>query len=140
MVPEATVSDIEAGQETTGFSLSVTMIVKLHSLKFPAVSVARYVICVLPTGNKDPDIKLKLLSTLVIVGDSPELSVAVGMENVTTAPHFPESTFLEIFPGQGVKTGFSESLLSEIVTVKLQVWVFPEASVAVNSISVVEPA
>tara|TARA_R100001230_G_C5632137_1_gene139600 strand:- start:11 stop:421 length:411 start_codon:yes stop_codon:yes gene_type:complete len=64
------------------------------------------------------------------------LSVCDGGVHETTAEQFPGSLVITIFEGQLEITGASFSV---IVTIKLQVSVFPEASVAVYT-TVVSPA
>jgi hypothetical protein len=63
-----------------------------------------------------------------------QLSLAAGAGQLTTAPQTPGLLFVEMFRGHEVNTGAS---LSVTVTVKLQVDVFPPASVAVYTMFVV---
>ena len=75
-----------------------------------------------PTGKTSPD-WCELTNVAI-----PELSVAVGAVQVTTAPHAPASLLWVRLLGVPVITGFSVSL---IVTVKLLVRTLPWISVAV---------
>ncbi len=109
-----------AGQVIDGFSLSLTVIVKVQLSLLPAASVAVLVTVVVPFGNVEPDAGLE---TTVTPG---QLSVAVTLK-LTTAEHFPRSFACVTFAGQ-VITGFS---VSATVTVNEQVDVLPDASVAV---------
>jgi hypothetical protein len=64
-----------------GFWLSVTVTVKLHVVKRPAVSVTLKVLVVVPTGKFDP-----LPSPPVCTKDATaQLSPVVGLEKDTTA-------------------------------------------------------
>src|SRR6476646_9438053 len=111
------------GQLIVGASVSLTVTVKLQFLEFPAASVAVHVTVLLPFGKVEPE-----AGTHVTVGFPGQLSVAVGVANVTTAEQCPRSLGLVIFPGQLI-VGASVSLT---VTVKLQFLEFPAASVAVH--------
>ena len=66
--------------------------------------------------------------------DAVQLSVAVGSVQVTTAEQLPASFDCVIFDGHPANTGFSVSFT---VTSKLQVAVFPLASVASKVLVVV---
>lgn len=87
-------------------------------------------IVLIPIGKADP-----LGNPAVCVTTTPEqLSVALGDVQLTIELHNPGVTFVMMFAGHDVKTGFSKSLT---VTLKAQTEMFPYASVAVYEMLVV---
>ena len=99
-----------------GFSVSVTVIVKEAVVVFPLSSVARKLTTVSPMGNIVP-----LMKSLVRPG-TPQLSLAVGSIQFTTAPQDPRSFSTFISMGIPEITGLS---LSSTDTVNELVEVFP---------------
>jgi hypothetical protein len=120
-----------AGQEmNNGASASFTVIVNEQIAIFPAASVAVYVIFVTPIGKTDP-----FAGPAVCITVTPaQLSLAVGVIQLTTALHDPGLFEVIIFNGQVTNVGF---WLSVTVTVNEQVAVLPPASVAVKLTGVV---
>src|SRR5205809_59802 len=111
-----------AGQLIDGFSLSLTVTVKLQALVLPQASVAVQLMVVVSLGKVVP------VGGLQACVAPPQLSVAVAVY-VTTAEHFPGSVFVVMLPGQ-VMTGL-------VMSVTVMVWTqlelaLPQASVAVN--------
>ena len=108
--------------EITGASSSVTVTAKLAEVELPAASMAVYVTVVVPTAKASPiwwvDVKLS----------TPQLSLAVGAVQLTTALHAPASAVWVMLAGIPEMTGTSTSFT---VTVKLPVVWLPAASVAV---------
>jgi hypothetical protein len=100
--------------------------VKLELSVFPEASVAVQVTVVVPFGKLEPEGGVEVKVT------PGQLSLAVA-EYVTSAEHWPGSVLAMMSAGQ-VTLGFSVSLT---VTVKTQLSVFPEASVAVEVTAVV---
>src|SRR5213594_1213108 len=115
-----------AGQVTFGFSVSLTVTVKTQLSVFPEASVAVQVTAVVPFGKLEPEGGVEVRVT------PGQLSLAVA-EYVTTAEHWPGSVLVTMSAGQAI-FGFSVSLT---VTLKTQLSVFPEASVAVHVTAVV---
>jgi len=111
-----------AGQVITGFSVSLTVTLKLQVAVLPEASVAVQVTLFVPFAKVEP---LAGLHTLVTPG---QLSVALTNQVTLEASQTPAVVFVTMLAGQ-VITGFSVSLT---VTVKLQLAVLPEASVAVQ--------
>ena len=110
-------------QLIVGFSLSSTVIVKLHVAVLPAASVTLYVSVVVPTGNVEP-----LPSPVVLDVLSPvQLSVPTGVVYVITAPQVPASLFAVMLEGHEIEG----SILSSTVIVKLH-----EAELAAKSVTV----
>jgi hypothetical protein len=108
-------------QAITGSSLSTTVTSKLQLAVFPAASVTTNVFVVVPNGNSEP-----LANPTVWLRVSPgQLSLLMTLY-VTAAPQIPESLLTAMSDGQ-VIVGASVSLT---VTVKLQLAVLPETSVA----------
>jgi hypothetical protein len=70
-----------AGQVTVGACVSWIVTVKLHAPVFDEASVAVHVTVVAPTGKVEPD-----AGTHATVAPG-QLSVAVGVANVTVAEH-----------------------------------------------------
>ena len=116
------------GHVITGNSLSFTVTVKEHFAVFPEASVAVKTFVVEPTGKTEP-----LCNPLVKATVALQLSIAVT-SNVAFAPQTPKLVLILRGVGQ-VMTGNS---LSVTLTVKEQVAVLPDASVAVNTF-VVDP-
>ena len=118
--PGSALTVIADGQAIVGTSVSFTVTVneqvacKLFASKAVAITV------VVPIVKKSPE-----LAEVVTVG-TPQLSVAVT-EKLTFAPHTPTPLLTPSEAGQ-VMTG---AWLSSTCTSKLQVAVFPAASVAV---------
>ena len=121
-------TEIGIGQVTVGFSVSLTVTVKLHCAELLEGSIAVKTFVVVPTWNVEP-----LAKPLVNETVAEQLSVAVGVLKVATAPQVPGVLFILRGAGQAI-TGF---WLSMTVTVTLQEEVFPDASVAVKKLSVV---
>jgi uncharacterized protein YunC (DUF1805 family) len=118
---------LEGQPEMTGFVASRTITLKEQVETFPATSVAVYVTPVVPMGNVLP-------GDLVVVNAPPEqLSVNVGAVQATTAWH-DELALTIIFEGHPEITGL---VTSWTVTLKEQVEIFPDASVAVYVTGVV---
>ena len=128
--PWAVFNVIEAGQVTTGFCRSVIVIVNWQVVVFPAASVARNTFVVTPTGKVDPLGRPEIMATVV----PGQLSVAAGVAKVTTRPHKPVFALTVMLAGQFI-TG---ACRSRTVTVKVQVAIRPEGSVAV-AVTVVVP-
>lgn len=78
-----------------------TKTLNLHSPTFPVLSEAWYRIVCSPAGNLSPG----LFPECVMLGMSPELSVAVGPVHVTVADVVPRSAVVKIFEGQFVNVG-----------------------------------
>lgn len=121
---------IFAGHDVnTGSSLSVTVTVNEHVATFPLISVAVYDMLVMPIGKLEP-----LGNPVVCVNTNPpQLSLATGAGQNTTAPHEPGVLFTAIFNGHEVNTG---TWLSTTVMVNAHTVAFPLASVAVYTIFV----
>jgi len=100
---------------------SRTITAKLQPAVLPEASVAAQLTVLVPFAKVEP---LGGVQTKPAPG---QLSVSVGA-NVTTALHWLASVPLTMFAGQ-TNTGFSVSLT---VTEKLQLVLFPDASVAVQ--------
>ncbi|SRX75318.1 hypothetical protein AEQU3_02312 [Aequorivita antarctica] len=118
-----------AAQLATGASLSFIITSKLQLAVFPDASVVTNVLVVVPTGKVLP---LARPAVWAVV-DPGQLSVPTGAVYVITAPQMPASLSCVMFPGQ-VISGTSVSLT---VTSKLQVAVFPDASVTTKVLVVV---
>jgi len=110
-----------AGQVTTGFSLSLTVTLKPQLAVLPLVSVAVQVTGVVPLAKVAP---LAGLHTKVVPG---QLSLTIGAKP-TTRPQRPGAVLVTMLAGHTMEGG-SESLT---VTLKLQLAVLPDASVAVQ--------
>src|SRR5438105_4960119 len=106
--PRAVLVTILPGQAITGFSVSLTVTVKLQLAVLLDVPVAVQLTVLVPFAKVDP---LGGVQAILTPG---QLSVAVGA-NVTTALHRSEERRVGIERGQ-VRTGFSVSLT---VTVKM---------------------
>src|SRR6185369_17023384 len=86
-----------------GFSVSLTVTVKLHVALFPAASLAVYVTVRTPTGNTLP-----LAGPAVCVIVTPgQLSAAVGAVQLTAAPQTPASLPFTIGVGQPLIVAFA---------------------------------
>ena len=109
-----------------GFSVSLTVTVKLQLAVLPAASVTTKVLVVVPTGNALPEARPAVCEMVCPV----QLSELVGGVKVTTAEQRPGSLLTVIFPGQLEITGSS---LSITVTSKLQESVCPFKSSATTS-------
>ena len=109
-VPVVDVVVILEGQVITGACVSFTVTVKVQVDVLPWASVAVAVTVVVPTGKNDP-----LVGDVVTVTPG-QLSVAVIVGKVTTAPHWFASFDLVILAGQ-VITG---ACVSFTVTVNEQ--------------------
>jgi hypothetical protein len=104
--------------------------VKVQAFVFPLVSAAVQVTVVTPLANVEPLAGTHATST------PGQLSVAEGSLHVTFVfEQVPESVEPAMFDGQAPITGFS---VSSMVTVKVQAFVFPLVSVAVQ-VTVVTP-
>jgi hypothetical protein len=90
-----------AGDTIFGFSVSLTVTVKLQTAELPAPSVAVQVTVVVPRGNAVPDGGLQVTLTLSVLGQPP----CVVAVNVTTAEHWPGSLLVRILEGQKIETG-----------------------------------
>src|SRR5438046_5220392 len=111
-----------AGQAAiTGFSVSLTVTVKVHALVLPTASVAVQVTGVTPL------LKLEPLAGSQAIVEPGQLSVTEA-ENVTLLAQLPGAVLTTILAGQ-IACGASVSLT---VTVKVQALVFALASVAVQ--------
>ena len=86
--------------------LPVTVIVNVADSLFPFVSVAVKVTVVIPIGNVSTELKFE-----DIVTGPPELSVADGCCQDTTAVGSSGSVLTTILSGMSVKDGFSSSVL-----------------------------
>lgn len=123
--PALLFNKIFGGQyENTGTSTSVTVTVNEHTLVLPYASVAVYEMVVVPIGKLDPLAAPNVCNTVTPA----QLSDAAGAGQLTTAPHTPGLFVVIMFEGHDVNIG---AWLSVTVTKKLQVAVFPLASVAV---------
>ena len=109
-----------AGQVIFGASRSLTVTVKLHVPVRPESSVAEQVTVVVPTAKVCGEV-IGVLPILQTTGGLPQLSVAVGVANVTEALHLPASVGTVISAGQ---VSFGNSI-SRTDTLKLHV--APEA-------------
>jgi hypothetical protein len=119
-----------AGQVIVGFSVSLTVTLWVQVAVFPEASVTVQVTVVVPIVNTAG-------ASLVITKSAPDeqLSVAVGVPKFTpVAVHTPASATTLTLAGQ-VIVGFSVSVT---VTLWVQLWVLPAASVAVQ-VTVVVP-
>jgi hypothetical protein len=112
---------ILAGQLTTGTCVSFTLMVNVHVVVLPEASVAVEVTVVVPIGKKLP------VTALVVMVAPGQLSLNVDAVKLTTAPHWLASLDTVMFEGQLI-TG---ACVSFTVTVKLQLVMLPDASVAV---------
>src|SRR5437762_14155903 len=83
-----------AGQVMEGFSVSLTVTVKLHDFVLPQASVATQLTLLAPFGNAEPD-----AGAHVTFGLGSQLSVAVAL-NVTRAEHWPGSVLTALLAGQ----------------------------------------
>jgi hypothetical protein len=118
---------IFGGQIMTGNSVSFTVTVNEQVDIFPAASVAVELTVVVPLGKKLPG------AWLVTNDITEQLSVAVGVANVTLAPQRPSSFGTIILAGQ-VITGGSVSFT---LILNLQVEIFAAASMAMEVTTVV---
>jgi len=116
------------GQVTAGGSLSRTVTVNEHVSELPLPSVAVHMTVFTPFANRDP------LGGAHVMLAPPQLSLAVAA-NVATASQLPGAMNNSCAAGH-VIAGFSWSCT---VTVKLQRFVLPPASVA-TQVTVVTPA
>jgi len=112
---------IFAGHVTIGGSLSLTVTVKLQAAVLPLASVAVQVTGVTPLPKIDP-----------LAGTQPnptpgQLSLITGV-NPTTCVQAPGAVLVTMLAGHVIAGGCA----SLTVTVKLQLAVLPEASVAVQ--------
>ena len=125
-VPAVLFTVMFAGHAIVGFSLSLTVTVKLQLAVFPAPSVTRNVFVVVPAGNVAP---LARPAVCVVVAPG-QLSVPDGVVYATTAPHVPAALFIVMFAGH-VIVGSSVSARTLIVTSQLSgVWT-PSKTVSV---------
>jgi hypothetical protein len=115
-----------AGQVITGRTLSETFTVWLQVALFPLLSVTVQVTVVAPIG--------KAGGALLVTEATPQLSEVTGVPRATPVAVQPVLVVAETFAGQ-VITG---RMLSETVTVWLQVALFPLLSVTVQ-VTVVAP-
>src|SRR5258708_36948578 len=86
------------GQETTGLSVSLTTMLKLHPAVLPVASVAVQVTVFVPVAKLEP---LGGTQTSATPGQS---SVAVAAKFTTTL-HRPAAMLVVMSPGQGVDGG-----------------------------------
>ncbi len=86
--------------------LEVPVTVKEHVASFPWLSVTVYVTCVSPTKKISPE-----WWVWVTIGIMPELSVAVGSDQVTGTDRIPGGTMYIAELGQPVITGGVTSAL-----------------------------
>jgi hypothetical protein len=115
------------GQTMVGAVLSFTVTVCEQVAVLPLPSVAVHITVVVPTGNELGALLLMLTGVQLL------LSLAVALPNATVAVQ-AELAVVVMGPGHAM-VGSVTSLTS---TIKLQVAVFPEPSVAVY-VTVVEP-
>src|SRR5262245_51784791 len=108
------------GHVITGLCVSVTVTVKVQPLVLPLASVAVVVTVVVPRGNVLP---LGGMLTLFVIA---QLSVAATVKVTLLRLQRPGSVGNMRLVGQAI-TGFS---VSNTVTVKVQLFVLPLASVA----------
>ena len=127
-LPGSLLAETLAGQEMVGFSVSLTVTVKVHIPILPAASVAVQVTVVVPTVKNDPLGGLQTTDK-----DDVQLSETVGALYVTEAPHIPAALLTVILLGQVTIGG----LLSTGVTLKVHMVLLPEKSVAVNVTAVI---
>ena len=120
-------TDTLPGHNATGASVSLTVTVNTQMFVFPVASVAVQTTVVTPLAKALP-----LAGTHTMLSPA-QLSVEVA-ENVTLLAHEPRLVLTERLAGH-VATGASVSLT---VTVNAQIFVFPVASVAVQT-TVVTP-
>src|SRR5439155_18044827 len=113
---------ILAGQCATGASVSLTVTLKLHEAVLPLASVTVQVTVPLPLAKVEP-----LAGAQLTVWPG-QLSAPVGVMKLTTALHIPGSVDWVMSAGQTIVGGCA----SLTVTVKLQVPVLPDVSVAVQ--------
>ena len=127
-VPASIVADTAGASATTGASTSVTVTVKVEDELLPEASVAVQVTVLTPMAKSLPEAGVQ---TTVTPG---QLSLAAGAVKETVAVALPASvlTLMSAFlPMTGASVSFT-------VTVKVEVEVLPEASVAVE-VTVVTP-
>src|SRR5260221_3334607 len=105
------------GQETTGLSVSLTTMLKLHPAVLPVASVAVQVTVFVPVAKLEP---LGGTQTSATPG---QLSVAVAAK-FTIALHWPGAVLVVMLPGQDMN-GLSTSLTTLL---KLQLAGVPQAS------------
>jgi hypothetical protein len=118
-VPGVLFTVILAGHDVkTGASLSVTVTVNEHVVKFPTASVAVYDTVVVPTGKFDPFNKPEVCVTVTPA----QLSFATGTVHVTGELQIPAELPTTMLAGHDVNTGGSPSVT---VMVNEQVEVFP---------------
>ena len=117
-----------AGQLIIGACPSFIVTVKPQVAVFPERSVAVSTSFVTPCGN-NPPLAIPVVTENVV---PVQLSVIVGFGRMTVAVQVPESADCTIFEGQVIVGG----TISLIVTLKLQLFVFPCRSVAVNVFNV----
>src|SRR5690606_14496683 len=110
-------------QTIVGASLSVTVMVKLQTVVFPASSVAVNSIVLIPTGKSLPLGSPEVWETVAL-----QLSSANAIGKFITALQLPTSVLAVIFDGQTIVGGRSSST----VTTATQVLVFPFTSVTVK--------
>ena len=115
------------GQVNVGSSVSLTVTVKVQALVLPLASVAVQVTVVTPLLNVLP------LAGLQVTVPPEQLSVKEGVK-FTVRVQAPAEVFVMIFAGH-IATG---TWLSVTLTVNVQAFVLPPASVAVQ-VTVVTP-
>lgn len=123
-VPFAALAVIFAGHVILGNCTSLTVTVKLQVAELFEASVTLKTLVVVPTGNEAPDGSPEVC----IVAAPVHKSVPTGAVYVTVAAQVPKTALTVIFAGQ-LMVG---SCASRTVTEKLQVAVFPEASVTLK--------
>jgi hypothetical protein len=114
---------ILAGQVIVGAWLSTTVTVNEHVAVLPLVSVAVQVTVLVPRAKVEPLVGAQLLVT------PGQLSPMVGaLQVIAGDEQVPDAVFVAILAGQVIVGAW----LSTTVTVKLQLFVLPLASVAVH--------
>ena len=97
--PASAFTNTSMGAVMVGSWLSVTVTVKLASVELPAASRAVYVTVVVPRSKVEPE------ATEGVNEVTPQLSVAVGLAQFTTAVHTPPAVFTLMLLGIPAMTG-----------------------------------
>ena len=103
--------------------MSVTVTVKLACVELPAASRAVYVTVVVPRSKVEPE------ATEGVSEVTPQLSVAVGLTQITAAVHTPSAVFTLMLSGMSAMAG---AWLSVTVTTCVAVASLPEGSITVQ--------
>ena len=114
------------GQLMLGTSVSTTVMMKLHILVFPHLSVAVNTMVDTPNAKVDPDAMPLVRTTVTGLLQS----VAIGVLYTTLDAQRSTSTLTVIFAGQLLNTGAVTSLLTTIIALLLPV--APQPSVTVH--------